>query len=224
MAAVNFGRKAGWAVLIHEDVPKIRPITPDRQATLEQALDNLAEIFADKCDWMLTGGLAIAFSLGKFYRDHGDFDIAIDKEDLPQLVKVAEHNGYGLFHRKSSMKISSTKRITFFRRIQPEEADQCSDNRIRLLRVGKSGWAFSPASLLTFLDIYPYVTRNGTVTSCGANVSVPVEQNRGAFYPTASGHKVSLRNLAYLKKIKENRVGDKSSFDMDFLKKESDLA
>jgi hypothetical protein len=217
LAAFNLGPLGGFVCVVSVDEPKVKDLTPENKEMLAHTLDGLAEIFADKCDWMLTGALAIAAAIGKFYRHHHDLDIAAQKDEIPQVVKVARAAGYNLFHRMGSTKIWSKKRLTIFRRIRIEDILKCGDERVRLLHVGINGWRLARMSLLDAVDIYPFTTQDGWASSCHSPVRVPISQLKGKNYITLSGRELPVRGMAYMEQYKKYRKEEKDLLDLDMM-------
>ncbi|MCX6895827.1 MAG: hypothetical protein NTZ16_10095 [Verrucomicrobia bacterium] len=161
LAAGGCGRRAGYAVLVSVDQPGLRPLPPGKDRMIAAALDNLARVLGEDCAWMLTGGLSIAAAMGRFYRDHDDFDIAVHQDELARLVAVAESHGYGFFCRLGATRISPTRRVTLYRRMAPEQAARNWHRRFRLLRVGTGGWRMAPLALSDFVQRVGYAGAGG---------------------------------------------------------------
>lgn len=218
MASCKLTRDAQWAALLSTDQPGVRPLTPAKRVAIEQALDGLAEIFGGECEWMLTGGLAIAATMGRFYRDANDLDIAVDQDQLARLVEVAQKRGYEFFVRRGALKVFPKTRLTFYQRIAPAQASSNWWRRFRLIRTGRNGWRASSISMLDFIDVYAYECRDGLVRSNGSDMRVSVTENCGAVYTSISGRKVLLRGMGYMAHIKRLQGGEKDRFDLEMMR------
>lgn len=216
--AGRLGRRFGFALLVSVDQPDFRTLPLGKDQAIEAALDNLAEVLGDKCEWMLTGGLSIAAKAGCFFRDHDDVDVAVHEDELGRLVEVATAHGYDFFCRVGATRISPKRRMTLYRRLSPKQAAQDWFRRFRLLRV-ENGWRAARLTLADFMDIYAYRQEGDWVVSNGSDMRVPATVNKGELYFARSGRKVTLRGMAYMAEIKRRRMGEKDVADLEAMQK-----
>lgn len=224
LGAFKLSREVQWAALLSTDQPGVQPLSPAKQAAIERALDGVAEIFGDQCEWMLTGGLAIAATMGRFYRDANDLDIAVHQDQLTRLVRVAQDHGYEFFARRGATKVFPKKRLTFYQRIEPARAADNWGRRFRLIRTGRGGWRAASISLLDFMDVYAYDCRDGVVRSNGSDMQVAATENCGTIYTTVTGRKVPLRGMGYMAQIKRLQGGEKDFLDLEMMRQHGLIA
>ena len=174
----------------------IRPISSERANEICRALDFLPSIFGNT-SWSLTGGLVVPLTVGYFYRDHDDLDIALDERDLLRARNsVAEHS-YGLFSRVAMAKISGGKKIDIYKEPTAREILSGNLKHPRFVKLDNIGSISLDAGLLSYIDVYPYRLVGNKLVHYLDNISFSATSARGTPYVTLSGHSLPMRSVEY---------------------------
>jgi hypothetical protein len=184
---------------------------PDSFSQSVMALEKLAVIIPENIDWVLTGGLALACSMGRSYRANEDIDIGVNRRHLQVLAKAAYTHGYVMASRPIMAKISPTTKIDLYRVLQPHEVEAFAGARLQLLRKNEEG-SFDHQGLMSYIDVFPYEVDRGIVHNAGSSFSQ--ESHTLQNYFTPNGYKVPLRNPALLKQMKAARKKPKDLADI----------
>ena len=208
----------GWALLLQVDVPeKITTLPPAGERVLAESLDGLAEIFGNRCHWILTGALSIATTIGRFYRAHHDLDIASSVDETERVTQVASLAGYALFRRAGSTKVGFRRRLTFYRTIKPKAMASWPTTQIRFLRAGRIGWRVGRLALLDAIDFYTYEDTDGHMITRNPPMRIRMPKNHRPTYRTISGREIPLQDMAYMREVKRILGSPKDELDLTML-------
>lgn len=184
---------------------QLRQVSPDQAQYLEQALDELARLLSGAATWELSGGLAIAATIGRFYRMHDDIDINVDIEDLNEFVAHARKQGYALFGRGLIVRTSLNTKIDVYKALSTTEAATGKHRHLRLARVDPDGLIVPHRQLTDYIDLYPYTIEKNEIVDLLTNQRAPLSHRYASSYTTLSGNvvrNVDLRLVARGKRMR----------------------
>jgi hypothetical protein len=200
---------AEWVSRIHI-VQDGRSFAQDSSCYRER-LGELAAIL-EGIPWLLAGGLAIPMTLGRFYRDHSDIDVAFPIEDFPRLDAAMRGAGYylstsrpmslfGALRCALSVPVSATG--TFVRR------------RPRKLKYRDATGARRPGHLLSVIEVMPYRVVDGVWATCDGRFRFPLARPlAGHRTRTSAGHEIACLDLHYVGEIKKRIADPKHTLDL----------
>ncbi len=200
---------------IHED--KVKTISSEEIDNLELNLDRLVGIVNGDFEWVLTGGLAIPTTLGKFYRTHRDIDIGLNENDLEFLVKTIRENGYDLFSRRIMVKLSSKYKLDVYKSVSVEEvlAERCK--HLRAVRLNNKK-IVRHISLLDYFDVYLHHYEDEKLVSNDGKIKIPILDSFGRVYVTCSGKEIRIRSLRYIEQLKRQGKDKIDKYDLEVIK------
>jgi hypothetical protein len=173
----------------------------EREQELGGSVCKLANILGDSSLWTLTGSLAIAMNLGRFYRDCNDADILADKENLERLILGAKKKGYELFNRLADIKVSPIKNIYVYQNI-PVSQVKTNYRHLKLIRVDSRESAFDGDGILDSIEIFPY-ERIDERTVKSLDKGFIFSGQISTKMKTEDGQEISVASREYLQRIKE---------------------
>jgi hypothetical protein len=195
----------------------VTQVTNISQDLSERSIDCLPDILGHQSTWMLSGGLAVPASVGRFYRIHYDIDIGVFEGDLDTVIETAGRNSYGLFSRRIMTKIPGTDlKVDIYRSVSVSEVKDKHPKNLRLVRL-ENDQPVHHAHLLDYFDVYPYSVKDGIVRSFEGNICIPEEEDRLGKYTTISGMEIQVRSPAYIRALKEKRGSPKDLLDLALL-------
>ena len=176
-----------------------------------ERLSELAAVL-DGIPWLLAGGLAIPMTLGRFYRDHSDIDVAFPVEEFPRLDAAMREAGYylstsrpmslfGALRCALSIPVSATG--TFVRR------------RPRKLKYRDHTGARPAGQLLSVVEVMPYRVVDGVWTTCDGRFRVPLARPLAGYRTkTSAGHEIACLDLHYVGEVKKRIADPKHTLDL----------
>lgn len=172
-----------------------------------ESLHALCRILND-VPWLLAGGLAVPFILGRFFREHSDIDIMIPVESMSSAYKRFRLAGYRLFRR---VIVSHQGRRLVIRYPIASVTDIKSNLNCAMLKVEKR----SAPLIMQKIDIHPYKIESGFLVSDYRGPTLKIEASIKSA-PVHTGHETSFRclNLSYVARLKLSRHGVKHLIDL----------
>ena len=199
-----------------------QPITKERQEVIEDSLDELAKMLPQEIPWTLSGGIAIPLTLGKFYRNHYDIDIAFPESSLKDIVSNIEKHNYKLASRAMMMHTYRNQKLSIYKFMNVDEAlsKRKSNMDLRLVKI-KDGEIVPHSHPLHYIALFPhhYDTKLGCIISNEDNLRVPFDYLDGGTYITKSGKEMKLVNLLYSDLIRQKKKDKTSQLDREMIKK-----
>ena len=131
---------------------------------------------AERLNWYLEGGLALATYLDGFQREHSDIDIGVLSEDLETLEEcLAEHN-YRLFSRNPLLHLVEYARVDVvhaasIKAIRSERRTK----RLTAIKVDDNGAAAWGASVLPRFDVHVHIRGEDVVYLTHRRVPFPAD-------------------------------------------------
>jgi len=209
---------------------KLELLTPDdaQISKYKTALDLLAQLTAGMKDYVLTGGLAIPATTGKWYRVHRALHLGLEIKQLPEFLDHVSHNNFYLFSRlrmRRHLMPRNQKRDIYepvtLREISQLVNKQCLGKRcgglmdktenLRLIQITHTAGKVQPHQhLFDYIDIYlHWQDEEGYLCSNDDRKRIVPDYFKGATYNTKSGGKIPVVNLEYLRQIKSERFARK---------------
>ena len=182
----------------------IAPVTHEKARELEQKVDELTGILGDNIPWALGGGLAIALTIGKFYRVNSDADILVDSKNLDRLAEQARAKGYELFLRLADIKLSPRKNLYVYQEATEEIARKADYRHLKLIKVDEQGRAKDDdRDILGSIEVLSNTQIDESTVLTEKRFLFTSEKMFQSGYKTISGRPLILSSLDYLIKIKE---------------------
>ena len=162
----------------------LRRATPRHVAEMESSLDELARMLGDSLVWRLSGGLAIPTSFGCFYRRHGDIDIRVEDNVVPELLEITRRHGYLLFAHLGAVRLSTMRRVDHYVAIEAAEVRTGRHKAFRLVRSRSDGAIIPIERLHDSLDLHLYELKNGLMVNLQKRLQAPAGWLNEATYLT----------------------------------------
>ena len=180
-------------------------------------LKRLGELAAilDGVPWLLAGGLAIPMTLGRFYREHYDIDVAFPLEEFPKLDAAMRGSGYYLTTSRPMSLFGSFR----FALSVPVRADgPFVRHRPRKLKYRDATGARRSPHLLSVIEVMPYRVIDGVWTTCDGRFRFPmVRPLAGHRATTEAGYEIACLDLHYVGEIKKRIDEPKHALDLDVI-------
>ena len=174
-------------------------------------LGELAEIL-DGIPWLLAGGLAIPMTLGRFYREHYDIDIAFPLEEFPRVDVALRRAGYYL---------TTSRPMSLFGWLRcalsvPVRVDgPFVRHRPRKLKYRDATGARRAPHLLSVIEVLPYRVVEGMWVTCDGRYRMPlVRPLAGHRTVTSAGHQIACLDLHYVGETKKRISEPKHTIDL----------
>ncbi|VVB79577.1 Uncharacterised protein [uncultured archaeon] len=184
---------------------RIGLVTPEREIELKRSISDLGEIIGGGFPWILTGSLAVALNVKRFYRDCNDVDIILNRKDLSQMINSAGSRGYRLCHRLASLKVSSQKNLYVYQEIDENGALKQNYKHLKLIRRDSLGNLVDNEGILDSIDLFPYEQIDEENVMVDGEVLFP-EERLSVHTETPRGQKVLIASPDYLMKFKEQYI------------------
>ncbi len=177
--------------------------------TLEQDLQQLGDfVKGAEVDIYLVGGVAIALTIGHFYRNHQDFDLAIFSEDLDKFYKYITSKSYEMVTRHLSKQTSLGYHLNLVSKTNPQMVLEKNQNYLRFLRRDHHIIQYT-GNRMDYVDLFLLRKKEKTVYLVEHNLDIPSEE----FFPVRShalrsGSSLLIPNLAYRTRMKNTKQID----------------
>ena len=181
----------------------LRRATPRHVAEMEASLDELARMLGDSLVWRLSGGLAIPTSFGCFYRRHGDIDIRVEDNVVPELLEITRRHGYLLFAHLGAVRLSTMRRVDHYVPVKAAEVRAGRHKAFRLVRSRSDGAIIPIERLHDSLDLHVYELKNGVMVNLQNGLQTPAGWLDGATYLTRSGRSIQVVDVRFVLECKK---------------------
>jgi hypothetical protein len=175
----------------------------DRQEvnTLGKDLEELAKfIEGSGLEVYLVGGVAVALTVGDFYRNHHDFDLALFVKDLDKFHQFLRSMNYLLVKRHFSANVSPGHRIYCVSETTPDRVHEKNQSRLRLLRQNRKRIHYLP-NRMDYIDLFLLDEHENYIHLLEHGQFVP----KNEFYPIATHltnkGKIFIPNIKYRERI-----------------------
>src|SRR3989344_8104798 len=210
---------------------KLELLTPDdaQISKYKTALDLLAQLTAGMKDYVLTGGLAIPATTGKWYRVHRALHLGLEIKQLPEFLDHVSHNNFYLFSRLRMRRhlMSRNQKRDIYEPITLTEISQLVNKQhlgkrcggledktenLRLIQIIHIAGNIRPhQQLFDYIDLYlHWQDEEGYLCSNDDRNRIVPDYFKGATYNTKSGEKIQVVSLEYLRQIKPERFALKN--------------
>ena len=189
-------------------------ISQENIAEYEKALDTLSTILGEDFSWRLAGGLAIAVTIGRWYRVHRDIDILVSINDFSVLIEKARMHGYALFSRPWWVRLPLHRKIDIYKASTPSDALNDTSQCLRLVKVDGNETIMKHIDLLHHIDIYIYCIVDGEMVFAKFPRRLPTTCLDGRTYTTRSGRKMPVVHLKYIERVKSIGFGRVDRHDL----------
>ncbi len=216
----------------------INPYHPKKLETLkpndahikeyETALDLLAQLTAGMKDYVLTGGLAIPATTGKWYRVHRALHLGLEVTQLPEFLDHVSHNNFYLFSRLRMRRqlIPKNQKRDIYEPVTLKEISQLvkkqrlekrcgglvdKTENLRLIQITHTTGKVQPHQhLFDYVDLYlHWQDEEGYLCSNDDRKRIVPDYFKGVNYNTKSGIEMPVVSLEYLRQIKSERFARK---------------
>jgi len=165
---------------------------------LNREIETLGEFVCGAgMDVYLVGGVAVALTVGNFYRNHSDFDLALFDRNLGDFYEYCSSRGYELVTREGfpSLHISPFHHLYVVSETDPRRALNKAQTRLRILLKGE-GLVRMLRSRTDYIDLFLLQERGRYIRSAEYGVDIPKEE----FFPVQNfsvknGFRLSVPNL-----------------------------
>ena len=199
--------KVGPLLLEIHDAPK-HIVTPHRDETFYfESVHTLCLILKD-VPWLLAGGLAVPFTLGRFFREHNDIDVMVPFTSMPSACVQFRSAGYQLYKRVIASHNTRSVIIRYPVRNITKIKPNLNCSMLRIKGDGQYG-------ILDKIDMHPFETKNGVLLSDYRGpileVNAPLHSD-----PIETGLDTQFQCLAlsYVARLKRVRHGVKHQIDL----------
>ena len=222
----------GHQMVINPYHPKnLVHLEPDdeRIKEYEKALDLLGQLTKGLKDYVLTGGLAIPATTGKWYRVHRALHLGLEIKQLPEFLDHVSHNNFYLFSRLRMRRhlMSRNQKRDIYEPITLKEISQLVNKQhlgkrcggledktenLRLIQIIHIAGNIRPhQQLFDYIDLYlHWQDEEGYLCSNDDRNRIVPDYFKGATYNTKSGEKIQVVSLEYLRQIKSERFALKN--------------
>lgn len=191
-------------------VPNGRTAAEDSSLYLER-LSELAKVL-EGIPWLLAGGLSIPMTLGRFYREHYDIDVAFPVEEFPRLDAAMRRAGYYL---STSRPMSLFGTLRFALSVPVRADGPFVRHRPRKLKYRDATGTRPAPHLLSVVEVMPFRVIDGVWTTCDGRYRLPlVRPLAGHRVTTSAGHEIACLDLHYVGETKKRIAEPKHAVDL----------
>lgn len=162
--------------------------------------------------WMLAGGLAVPVTLGSFYRQHFDVDIAFPLDAFPHIEHAMSQGGYYL-STYFPVSLFGTARSALH--VPVSSTGALARRRTRKLKFRDGSGRRPPPNLLAVIEALPFRVVDDWFVTCDGRHRLKLDRPLvGHRMQTSDGNEVPCLDLHYVSRMKKLKSEPKHWLDL----------